>query len=160
MMFRFKHANLVKLIGACKNPIMTIATELLLGMSLRKYLLSIRPKQLDIPVAIGDALNVACHGMFTANGVIHRFKTWFLLQALLIMDRGYYSIIVMGEDKLLLTAANQKYVKLADFGLAREESATDLTQKLKLIGGWILRKWRKRSWRIWSCNLRRGNSRN
>ncbi|KAI3947639.1 hypothetical protein MKX01_034304 [Papaver californicum] len=73
MMSRVKHANLVKFIGACKDPIMVIATELLPGMSLRKYLLSIRPKQLDIRVAIGYALDVArAMECLHANGVIHR----------------------------------------------------------------------------------------
>ncbi|KAI3956632.1 hypothetical protein MKW92_034361 [Papaver armeniacum] len=105
MMARVKHANLVKFIGACKDPIMVIATELLPGMSLRKYLLSIRPKQLDIRVALGYALDIArAMECLHANGVIHRD---------------------LKPDNLLLTA-NQKSVKLADFGLAREESVTEM----------------------------------
>ncbi|KAI3983368.1 hypothetical protein MKX01_013435 [Papaver californicum] len=77
MMSRVKHANLVKFIGACKDPIMVIATELLPGMSLRKYrkyLLRIRPKQLDIHVAIGYALDIArAMECLHANGFIHKY---------------------------------------------------------------------------------------
>ncbi|KAF8402498.1 hypothetical protein HHK36_010583 [Tetracentron sinense] len=105
MMSRVKHENLVKFIGACKDPLMVIATELLPGMSLRKYLISIRPKQLDLRVALGFALDIAwamdcLHG----SRIIHRD---------------------LKPDNLLLTA-NQKSVKLADFGLAREESVTEM----------------------------------
>ncbi|XP_043724801.1 serine/threonine-protein kinase STY13-like isoform X1 [Telopea speciosissima] len=104
MMSRVKHENLVKFIGACKDP-MVIATELLPGMSLRKYLFSIRPKQLDLCVAIGFALDIArAMDCLHANGIIHRD---------------------LKPDNLLLTE-NQKSVKLADFGLAREESVTEM----------------------------------
>ncbi|XP_058075315.1 serine/threonine-protein kinase STY13 [Magnolia sinica] len=105
MMSRVKHQNLVKFIGACKDPFMVIATELLPGMSLRKYLISIRPKQLDLHVAIGFALDIArAMECLHANGIIHRD---------------------LKPDNLLLTA-NHKTLKLADFGLAREESVTEM----------------------------------
>ncbi|KAK9167950.1 hypothetical protein Syun_000090 [Stephania yunnanensis] len=104
MMSRVKHNNLVKFIGACKDP-MVIVTELLPGMSLRKYLIDIRPKQLDLIVAIGFALDIArAMECLHANGIIHRD---------------------LKPDNLLLTE-NQKSVKLADFGLAREESVTEM----------------------------------
>ncbi|KAF3447972.1 hypothetical protein FNV43_RR08679 [Rhamnella rubrinervis] len=105
MMSRVKHENLVKFIGACKDPLMVIVTELLPGMSLRKYLVSIRPHKLDLHVAIKYAIDIArAMECLHANGIIHRD---------------------LKPDNLLLTA-NQKSVKLADFGLAREETVTEM----------------------------------
>ncbi|KAL1321920.1 hypothetical protein AAHE18_14G160400 [Arachis hypogaea] len=73
MMSRVHHENLVKFIGACKDPLMVIVTELLPGMSLRKYLTSIRPKLLDLHVAINFALDIArAMDWLHANGIIHR----------------------------------------------------------------------------------------
>ncbi|KAJ6845849.1 serine/threonine-protein kinase HT1-like isoform X1 [Iris pallida] len=105
MMCRVKHENLVKFIGACKDPIMVIATELLSGMSLKNYLNSIRPKKLDLRTAISFALDIArAMDCLHANGIIHRD---------------------LKPDNLLLTA-NQKNIKLIDFGLAREETVTEM----------------------------------
>ncbi|XP_010558404.1 PREDICTED: serine/threonine-protein kinase HT1 [Tarenaya hassleriana] len=105
MMSRVKHENLVQFIGACKDPLMVIVTELLPGMSLRKYLVSIRPRVLDIRVALSFALDIArAMDCLHANGIIHRD---------------------LKPDNLLLTE-NHKSVKLADFGLAREESVTEM----------------------------------
>ncbi|XP_020100469.1 serine/threonine-protein kinase HT1-like isoform X2 [Ananas comosus] len=105
MMSRVKHENLVKFIGACKDPIMVIASELLPGTSLKKYLSSMQPGILDLRTAINFALDIA-HAMecLHANGIIHRD---------------------LKPDNLLLTA-NQKNVKLVDFGLAREETVTEM----------------------------------
>ncbi|ESW06687.1 hypothetical protein PHAVU_010G068300 [Phaseolus vulgaris] len=105
MMSRVHHENLVKFIGACKDPLMVIVTEMLPGLSLRRYLITIRPKPLDLYVAIKFALDIAlAMNWLHANGIIHRD---------------------LKPDNLLLTE-NQESVKLADFGLAREESVTEM----------------------------------
>ncbi|KAM6574040.1 hypothetical protein CsatA_022367 [Cannabis sativa] len=73
MMSRVKHENLVKFIGACKDPLMVIVTELLPGMSLRKYLVGVRPQTLDLHVAIKFAMDIArAMECLHANGIIHR----------------------------------------------------------------------------------------
>lgn len=52
---------------------MVIASELLPGMSLKKYLLSIRPKQPDLHQAVSFALDIArAMECLHANGIIHR----------------------------------------------------------------------------------------
>ncbi|KOM57459.1 hypothetical protein LR48_Vigan11g049200 [Vigna angularis] len=73
MMSRVHHENLVKFIGACKDPLMVIVTEMLPGLSLRRYLITIRPKQLELYVAIKFALDIAlAMDWLHANGIIHR----------------------------------------------------------------------------------------
>ncbi|MED6170372.1 hypothetical protein PIB30_030224 [Stylosanthes scabra] len=105
MLSRVQHKNLVKFIGACKEPVMVIVTELLLGGTLRKYLLNMRPKCLDMHLATGFALDIArAMECLHSHGIIHRD---------------------LKPDNLLLTE-DQKIVKLADFGLAREESLTEM----------------------------------
>ncbi|XVF57982.1 hypothetical protein PTKIN_Ptkin07bG0026200 [Pterospermum kingtungense] len=105
MLSRVQHKNLVKFIGACKEPIMVIVTELLLGGTLRKYLLNVRPRCLDTRVAIGFALDIArAMECLHSHGIIHRD---------------------LKPENLILTE-DHKTVKLADFGLAREESLTEM----------------------------------
>ncbi|KAK2442954.1 hypothetical protein P8452_21353 [Trifolium repens] len=105
MLSRVQHKNLVKFIGACKEPVMVIVTELLSGGTLRKYLLNMRPKCLDTHVAIGFALDIArAIECLHSHGIIHRD---------------------LKPDNLLLTE-DHRTVKLADFGLAREESLTEM----------------------------------
>ncbi|KAJ9135385.1 hypothetical protein P3X46_032575 [Hevea brasiliensis] len=73
MLSRVQHKNLVKFIGACKEPIMVIVTELLLGGTLRKYLLNMQPRCLDMHVAIGFALDIArAMECLHSHGIIHR----------------------------------------------------------------------------------------
>lgn len=72
-MLYFDSKLFLQFIGACKDPLMVIVTELLPGMSLRKYLGSIRPKQLDLPMALSFALDIArAMDCLHANGIIHR----------------------------------------------------------------------------------------
>lgn len=74
----------MQFIGACKDPLMVIVTEMLPGLSLRKYLTTIRPKQLDPYVAIKFALDIArAMDWLHANGIIHRDLKpgWYLLCA-------------------------------------------------------------------------------
>ncbi|KAI9108779.1 hypothetical protein K1719_020084 [Acacia pycnantha] len=105
MLSRVQHKNLVKFIGTCKEPVMVIVTELLVGGTLRKYLLNMRPKCLDTHVAIGFALDIArAMECLHSHGIIHRD---------------------LKPENLLLNE-DQKTVKLADFGLAREESLTEM----------------------------------
>ncbi|KAL4577161.1 hypothetical protein LXL04_013265 [Taraxacum kok-saghyz] len=105
MLSKVQHKNLVKFIGACKEPVMVIVTELLTGGTLRKYMVNMRPKGLDTKVAIGFALDIArAMECLHSHGIIHRD---------------------LKPENLLLTA-DQKTVKLADFGLAREESLTEM----------------------------------
>lgn len=52
---------------------MVIVTELLLGGTLRKYLFSMRPRCLDICVAVGFALDIArAMECLHSHGIIHR----------------------------------------------------------------------------------------
>lgn len=105
MLSKVQHKNLVKFIGACKEPIMVIVTELLLGGTLRKYLVSLRPGRLDIRLAVGFALDIArAMECLHSHGIIHRD---------------------LKPENLILTS-DYKTVKLADFGLAREESLTEM----------------------------------
>ncbi|XP_058185376.1 serine/threonine-protein kinase STY13-like [Rhododendron vialii] len=105
MLTKVEHKNLVKFIGACREPVMVIVTELLSGGTLRKYLLNRRPRSLDMHVAIGFALDIArAMECLHSHGIIHRD---------------------LKPENLLLTA-DHRTVKLADFGLAREESLTEM----------------------------------
>ncbi|CAL5010058.1 unnamed protein product [Urochloa decumbens] len=105
MLSRVQHKNLVKFIGACLEPVMVVVTELLVGGSLRKYLVSLRPRSLEPRVAVGFALDIArAMECLHAHGIIHRD---------------------LKPENLLLTA-DQRTVKLVDLGLAREETLTEM----------------------------------
>ncbi|KAL6587452.1 hypothetical protein OROMI_000430 [Orobanche minor] len=139
MLSRVQHKNLVKrFIGACKEPVMVIVTELLLGGTLRKYLLNLRPRCLDMCVAIGFALDIArAMECLHSHGIIHRdLKPGVRLAgyAGCVLKKLNY-IMLIGRVRVthepdrsenLLLTADHKTVKLADFGLAREESLTEM----------------------------------
>ncbi|RWR72339.1 serine/threonine-protein kinase HT1 [Cinnamomum micranthum f. kanehirae] len=105
MLARVQHENLVKFIGACKDSNMVIVTELLEGGSLKKFLRALRPSCLDLQLSVSFALDISrAMECLHANGIIHRD---------------------LKPDNLLLTG-DQKKLKLADFGLAREETVTEM----------------------------------
>ncbi|XP_047314436.1 serine/threonine-protein kinase STY13-like [Impatiens glandulifera] len=105
MLSRVQHKNLAKFIGACNDPVMVIVTELLLGGTLRKYLLNMRPNSLETRLAVGFALDIArAVECLHSHGIIHRD---------------------LKPENLILTA-DEKTIKLVDFGLAREESLTEM----------------------------------
>nr|AIZ68212.1 serine/threonine-protein kinase HT1-like protein [Albuca bracteata] len=105
MLAKVQHKNLVKFIGACKEPVMVVVTELLLGGSLRKYMLNMRPRSLEPRVAVGFALDISrAMECLHSHGIIHRD---------------------LKPENMLLTA-DQKTVKLVDLGLAREETLTEM----------------------------------
>uniref|UniRef100_A0A0D9VHS1 Protein kinase domain-containing protein n=1 Tax=Leersia perrieri TaxID=77586 RepID=A0A0D9VHS1_9ORYZ len=105
MLSRVQHKNLVKFIGACLEPVMVVVTELLVGGSLRKYLVGLRPRSLEPRVAVGFALDIArAMECLHAHGIIHRD---------------------LKPENLLLTA-DQRTIKLVDLGLAREETLTEM----------------------------------
>ncbi|KAG6421719.1 hypothetical protein SASPL_118276 [Salvia splendens] len=153
MLSRVQHKNLVKFIGACKEPVMVLVTELLLGGTLRKHLISLRPGCLDIRVAIGFALDIArAMECLHSHGIIHRdlkpgtdvycstheesirnaVKTRFPLMkfvslAIRLGDSWLskaHGFLCLAEN--LLLTEDRRTVKLADFGLAREESLTEM----------------------------------
>ncbi|KAJ3675285.1 hypothetical protein LUZ60_004327 [Juncus effusus] len=105
MLSKVQHKNLVKFIGACKEPVMVVVTELLTGGSLRKYLVNMRPRSLEPRVAVGFALDIArAMDCLHSHGIIHRD---------------------LKPENLLLTG-DQRTVKLVDLGLAREETLTEM----------------------------------
>lgn len=111
-----------------------IITELMEGNTLQKFMLSTRPKPLDLKLAISFALDIA-RGMefLNANGIIHRdlkpSKMIHLVNLQYHQKRNQaceLRKIGFCAGNMLLTG-DQKHVKLADFGLAREETKGFMT---------------------------------
>ncbi|XP_042449081.1 serine/threonine-protein kinase STY13-like [Zingiber officinale] len=101
---QIQHKNLVKFVGAVKEPVMAVVTELLVGGSLRKYLRNMKPRSLEPVVAVGFALDIAqAIECLHSHGIIHHD---------------------LKPDNLLLTT-DLRTVKLVDLGLAREATQTE-----------------------------------
>ncbi|KAK9284327.1 hypothetical protein L1049_023498 [Liquidambar formosana] len=106
MLSKVKHGNIIKFIGASMEPAMMIITELMRGGTLQKYLWSIRPKCPDLKLSISFALDISrAMEYLHAMGIIHRD---------------------LKPSNLLLTE-DKKQIKLANFGLAREEAADEMS---------------------------------
>ncbi|KAJ6775810.1 SERINE-THREONINE PROTEIN KINASE [Salix koriyanagi] len=153
MLSRVQHKNLVKFIGACKEPVMVIVTELLLGGTLRKYFAEHATKMLGN--ACGSwvcSRYCSCYGMpalswdhssrpksretITCPKDIHISYIHFEdLNEFLSLESSFAQFVAknapssLHSDKQpenLILTADHKTVKLADFGLAREESLTEM----------------------------------
>ncbi|KAG6470541.1 hypothetical protein ZIOFF_071614 [Zingiber officinale] len=94
---QIQHKNVVKFVGAVKEPVMVVVTELLVGGSLRKYLRNMRPRSLEPVVAVGFALDIAqAIECLHSHGIIHHDLK-----------------------------PDLRTVKLVDLGLAREATQTE-----------------------------------
>ncbi|XP_059293245.1 serine/threonine-protein kinase STY13 [Lycium ferocissimum] len=106
LLSKVKHDNIVKFIGASMEPTLMLVTELMRGGTLQKYLWSTRPHCPDLKLSLSFALGISRAMEYLHSvGIIHRdLKP---------------SNLLLTEDKTI--------VKLADFGLAREEADSEMT---------------------------------
>ncbi|AEE78702.1 Protein kinase superfamily protein [Arabidopsis thaliana] len=105
LLSKMKHDNIVKFVGACIEPQLIIVTELVEGGTLQRFMHS-RPGPLDLKMSLSFALDISRAMEFVhSNGIIHR-------------DLNPRNLLVTGD---------LKHVKLADFGIAREETRGGMT---------------------------------
>ncbi|XP_073030429.1 serine/threonine/tyrosine-protein kinase HT1-like [Primulina eburnea] len=105
LLSRLHHQNIIKLVGACRKPLVfCIVTEYLAEGSLRAYLHKLEHKSLPFQKLISMALDIA-RGMeyIHSHGVIHR-------------DLKPENVLINKDFRL----------KVADFGIACEEAYCDL----------------------------------
>ncbi|CAM6082697.1 unnamed protein product [Calypogeia fissa] len=104
MLANTRHQNVVRFIGACRKPMVwCIVTEYAKGGSVRSFLSRRSSRSVPLKVAVKQALDVA-------RGMEY-------LHSLEIIHRDLKS------DNLLI--ANDKSIKIADFGVARIEVQTE-----------------------------------
>ncbi|KAL3346114.1 hypothetical protein AABB24_024854 [Solanum stoloniferum] len=106
LLSKVKHENIVKFIGASMEPTLMLVTELMRGGTLQKFLWSTRPQCPDLKLSLSFALEISrAMEYLHAIGIIHRdLKP---------------SNLLLTEDKTI--------IKLADFGLAREDAEAEMT---------------------------------
>lgn len=119
-------------VGACIEPQLMIVTELLEGGTLQKFLWDTRPCPLDLKMSISFALDISQAMEFLhSNGIIHRdlkpsnYMLHFTYFVLWRKKLRFWSLC-LGN---VLVTSDMNQVKLADFGLAREESTGCMTSE-------------------------------
>ncbi|XP_010431224.1 PREDICTED: serine/threonine-protein kinase STY17-like [Camelina sativa] len=105
LLSKMRHANIVKFVGACIEPQLAIVTELMEGGTLQRFMWGSKSKP-DLKKALTFALDISRAMEFLhSKGIIH-------------CDLKPTNLLVTGDHK---------HVKLADFGIAREENRDGMT---------------------------------
>ncbi|WOL19013.1 serine/threonine-protein kinase HT1-like [Canna indica] len=100
MLANLKHPNIVRLIGACRKPVVwCIVTEYAKGGSVRQFLMKRQNRSVPLRLAVRQALDVA-RGMAYVHGL------------------GFIHRDLKSDNLLIFT---DKSIKIADFGVARIE---------------------------------------
>ncbi|UYV78020.1 ALK [Cordylochernes scorpioides] len=119
IMSKFRHPNIVKLIGVCadRKPFF-IVLELLSGGDLRTFLRDMRPRpgqiQPEFPLTMGDLLKLA---LDIAMGCSYLEQNRFIHRD------------IAARNCLLTCRSPRRVAKIADFGLARDIYRSDYYQK-------------------------------
>ncbi|XP_058775737.1 serine/threonine/tyrosine-protein kinase HT1-like [Vicia villosa] len=106
LLSKIQHTNVVEFIGACVKPLMVIIIELLEGGSLQKAMNNIYPTTFSLEQCLSYAIDISqAMEYLHSNGIIHRD----LKPGNLLLTRDKYNI------------------KLADFGIARDNICDEMT---------------------------------
>ncbi|KAK3035247.1 hypothetical protein RJ639_033881 [Escallonia herrerae] len=126
LLSRVTHDNIVKFIGASMEPITMIVTELMEGGTLQKFLWNIRPHCPDLMLSLSFALGISrANGIFARKGHHSlRFKTH---PGNGLMTSSSKIEPVSNIPCNLLLNKDKNKIKVADFGLAREETGGEMT---------------------------------
>ncbi|XP_065016478.1 serine/threonine-protein kinase STY13-like [Musa acuminata AAA Group] len=104
MLATLKHPNIVRLIGACRKPVVwCIVTEYAKGGSVRQFLMKRQNRSVPLRLAVRQALDIA-RGMAYVHGL------------------GFIHRDLKSDNLLIFT---DKSIKIADFGVARIEVKTE-----------------------------------